>query len=202
MNHLLLIVCISLISLTSCRKIDPSPTTAVDSGNFYRSGQLSSEELNKLINLHGLRTVINLRGEHPGQKWFDDEFNLTESKQIHFISLDFELKQIPHRRTLINYLDALATAPRPILIHCDNGVERTGEAAAIYQMVVQGKSKAEAMQMLSKKYYYSESDDPSKKYFIEQVWQNEIWARNSYNPCKDQYNHYPHSLSECVDQNR
>lgn len=196
-----MILSLAIITLNSCRRVDPVGTTPVDAGKFYRSGQLTSAELDKLIRQQGIRTVINLRGEHPGEKWFDDEFNLTETKQVQFISLDFELKQIPHRRTLINYLDAIANAPRPILIHCDNGVERTGEAAAIYEMVVNGKSKAEAMVMLSKKYYYAESDDPSKKYFIEKVWQDENWARTAYDPCKDNYGYYPHTLSECVDQN-
>lgn len=174
--------------------------TPVENGQFYRSGQPTTGDLNKMITQQGIRTVINLRGEHPGQKWFDDEFAFLETKQLTFISLDFELKQIPHRRTLLAYLDAIETAPRPILIHCDNGVERTGEAAAIYEMVVNKKSKAEAMKMLSKTYYYNESDDPSKKYFIQNVWQDENWARNTYDPCEQQYGYYPHTLSECTDR--
>ncbi len=202
MNRIFLAFIFALVALTSCRRVDPIPTTVVDKDKFYRSGQPDLNELNKLITRDGIRTIINLRGEHPGEKWFDDEFALTESKQITFISLDFQLKQIPHRRTLLAYLDAIETAPRPILIHCDNGVERTGEAAAIYEMVVNKKSKAEAMKMLSKTYYYAESDDPSKKYFIEKVWQSEDWARNEYDPCVQNFGYYPHTLSECADRPR
>ncbi len=195
---LLLLLCIA--SLTSCRQTTASPVTIVDEGKFFRSGQPSKNELDNLIRTKGIRTVINLRGTHPGQKWFDDEFNLTETKQVRFISLDFELNHLPHRRTLRQYLDAIENSPKPILIHCDNGVERTGEAAAIYELAINKKTKAEAMVMLSSAYNYDESDDPTKKHFIEKVWQNEEWAKNIYDPCVQTYAYYSHDLPECKDK--
>lgn len=196
----ILLIALFITTLSSCRRVAPLPDSEIDPGNFYRSGQLKIADLDRLVSKKGIRTIINLRGVHPGEKWFDDEFNYTESKQINFHSLDFELKQLPHRRSLLLLLDILKNAPRPILIHCDNGVERTGEVAAIYEMVIKGKSKAEAMKMLSSKYSYDESDDPSKKYFIETVWKGEDWARNIYNPCKQNYSYYNRKQPECTQQ--
>lgn len=196
----ILLIAILTITITSCRRTSPLPDSEVDPGNFYRSGQMKVDDLDRLVRKKGIRTIINLRGTHPGEKWFDQEFNYTESKQIRFYSLDFELKQLPHRRSLLLLLDILKNAPKPILVHCDNGVERTGEVAAIYEMVIKGKPKAQAMNMLSAKYSYDESDDPSKKYFIESVWKGEDWARNVYNPCKQDYSYYNRKQPECVEQ--
>ncbi len=41
------------------------------------------------------------------------------------------------------------TAPRPVLIHCKVGADRSGLAAAIWQGVIEGRPKSEAKKQLS-----------------------------------------------------
>ena len=38
-----------------------------------RSGQLSDPELKRVVERHSIRSVINLRGSHPGEPWYDSE---------------------------------------------------------------------------------------------------------------------------------
>ena len=45
----------------------------IDPGKYYRSAQLHPDELQKAIDHFQIRTVINLRGEAPEEKWFQEE---------------------------------------------------------------------------------------------------------------------------------
>jgi hypothetical protein len=109
-------------------------------------------------------------------------------------------ERLPHRKDLIRLLDAFKNSPRPILLHCQAGVDRTGEASAIYEMLYMGKSKKEALEMLSLKFGYLESNEPAKIYFIRDVWQGETWAREQYFPCSGQYHFYDIKSSECKEE--
>lgn len=196
-------ICSAVLILSSCREVETQTAIEIDPGKVYRSGQLSPEALKKLIQEKNIKTVINLRGEFPGQKWFDQEFLVTEQLNVALVSVDMILGSIPHRYSLLYLLESFRNAERPILIHCDTGIERTGEASAIYEMIYLRKSKDEAMNMLSKKFgYQSGKSDPSKEYFISRLWVDETWAINDYDPCKKQYNYYDPTNVECNSRSR
>ena len=189
-----------LPGLTSCR-LTGLLVSEIDPGKFYRSGQLLLDTYKETLETYKIKTVINLRGEAPGKKWFDEQFTTSEDMNIRYVSIDMKLNQIPHRRTLLLLLDTLATAEWPMLVLCDTGIERTGEVSALYQMLYMNKSREQALEMLSKKYSYVDGkSDPSKKYFISQLWQNTTWAEKDYDPCTQNYLYYDRNQSECVDQ--
>ena len=52
---------------------------AVKEGAFYRSAQLSKDELQSTIREHKIRSVLNLRGAHPGQAWYDEELAVSQA---------------------------------------------------------------------------------------------------------------------------
>lgn len=162
----------------------------VDPGKVYRSNQLDAEQLQGIITSKGIKTIINLRGENHGASWYENEKKVAQQNGVRLINISMSAKNIPHRDNLIKLLDGFRDAERPILIHCKAGVDRTGEASAIYQMLYMGKSRKEAMEMLSARFLYLENKNPAKKYFIKEVWQGEAWARTQYFPCQSQYNYY------------
>ena len=176
----------------SCRLV------TVDPGQVYRSPQPTAEHLENYIQNYGIKTVINLRGENPSKQWWIEEHEIVKKYDLTFINISMSAKHLPHRKNLIKLLDAYKTAPRPILIHCLAGVDRTGEATAIYQMLYMGKSKEEALKMLTPEYGYFEKFKPAKKYFIEHVWQDENWAYEQYNPCLGQYKFYDTHQKACL----
>ena len=45
----------------------------VEEGALYRSAQLSADELQTAIRDHGIKAILNLRGAHPGEPWYDGE---------------------------------------------------------------------------------------------------------------------------------
>lgn len=180
-----------LLALTGCRFHE------VERGVLYRGPQPSGEELEKAITTYGLKTVINLRGEAPGESWYDEEKEVVDRLGANLVNIAMSASHLPHKENLIKLLDALKDAPRPILIHCKAGVDRTGEASAIYQMIYMGKTREQALEMLSDKYGHFEDFMPAKRYFIRDVWQGEEWARKEYDPCLGQYQYYDATNSHC-----
>jgi protein tyrosine/serine phosphatase len=170
----------------------------VDPGKFYRSAQLSGEELDLAIRTYGIRTVINLRGENPGEKWYDDEVQVTNKDGVKLVSIGMSAKRLPNRKDLIALVEQFETAERPLLVHCQAGADRTGEASAIYEMDYMGKSREEALEMLTLKYDHLEVAAPAKRYFIG-LYGGKDWALHTYDPCQADYKYYD-KASLCPNQ--
>lgn len=172
---------------------------AVDPGKLYRSAQLlRTWEFEDYVGKNGIKTVINLRGASPSSSWYKTEVAMLKKLGVRQIDIPMSASRLPHQADLIKLLEAFQTAQRPILIHCLQGADRTGEAAAIYQMLYMGKTKDEALKMLSWKYGHLEFLFPAKKYFIKEVWQGLDWAYNDYEPCAGNLRYYDPENSRCL----
>ncbi len=85
----------------------------------------------------GIRTIINLRHD------LSDE-SLTSG-------LGFGLVEIPIRAwgfsedDIVKVLKAIQAAPKPVLVHCQMGSDRTGVVIAMYRIVFQGWTKEDAL---------------------------------------------------------
>jgi protein tyrosine/serine phosphatase len=117
---------------------------AVEEGAFYRSAQLTKGELQQAVRDHGIKAVLNLRGAHPGEAWYDDEVAVSNALGVkHY---DYGLSA--HRRVTEKQIDDLLAivrdAPKPLLVHCKSGADRAGLVSALYQFAVEGKSRDEA----------------------------------------------------------
>ena len=189
-----LAICVLSFNLSACYYYE------VDEGKLYRSSQPSADDLEKAAQA-GIKTVINLRGASPGADWYEAEKAVTSAHGLLQIDIGMSAGRLPHRSDLIKLLDAFATAPRPILVHCKAGVDRTGEATAIYQMLYMNKTKEESLKMLSEKFGYFEANKPAKIYFIRDLWQGEQWAREEYKPCSGEYKFYDTNNIECQGEN-
>jgi protein tyrosine/serine phosphatase len=161
----------------------------IEPGTYYRSAQLTKKEFASAINKYHIRTIVNLRGESPKEKWYRDEVAVTSENNVALFSIGMSAGKIPHKANVVKLLDIFKTAERPMLVHCQAGADRTGEASAIYQMLYMNKSKEEALKMLTPKYFHIPKAKPAKRYFIK-LFEGEEWVRNTYNPCLGQYKYY------------
>lgn len=177
--------------LISCRFYE------VDPGRLYRSSQPSGAELEQYVNEAGIKTIINLRGENTGATWYDAEASVATKYNVNLVNIGMSAGRLPHRDDLIKLLDTFETAQRPMLIHCRAGVDRTGEASAIYEMLYMGKPKKEALAMLSPAFAHFEALMPAKLYFIRDLWVDEAWARDVYDPCVQNYKFYDKNNRHC-----
>lgn len=125
----------------------------VTTGEAYRSAQLDRDELEHYIRKYNIRSIINLRDEHPDENWYREEILTAENlKVIHFDFGGIGTSRPPEIDSVSKLLTLFATAPRPILLHCMAGADRSGLAAAIWKVAIDGTSISEAKKQLSLRY--------------------------------------------------
>ncbi len=104
----------------------------VIAGELYRSSQPSAATIAALQKKYGIRTIINLRGENSGHGWYDAE--VAEAKELGINHIDFGMSS-RHELTqeqAATLVKLMRDAPKPLLIHCQAGADRTGLATALY----------------------------------------------------------------------
>jgi protein tyrosine/serine phosphatase len=117
-------------------------------GRLYRSAQLPPEKFVSLARRVGLRTVINLRGENAGCEWYDEQFRSAQAMGIGFINYRMSASRELTPEQMAELARILRDAPKPILVHCGSGSDRTGLACALY-LFGAGHSSSSAAQQLS-----------------------------------------------------
>jgi protein tyrosine/serine phosphatase len=58
----------------------------------------------------------------------------------------------PNEALLTRLIETLRTVEMPVVIHCEGGADRTGLAAALYELLVMGRSAEVASAQLSFRY--------------------------------------------------
>ncbi len=116
----------------------------VTEGQVYRSAQLGPGQLAGAVHRYGIRTVLNLRGPNPGKAWFDQELAASAELGVRHLDLALSAREELSDAQLAGLVDILRRAPRPLLIHCEGGSDRTGLAAAVFHLAVERRAAAEA----------------------------------------------------------
>ncbi len=124
---------------------------AVESGQVYRSAQLDGEDLTRRIQENGIKSVLNLRGESPGSDWYDAELAAARSQGVTHLDYRMSAGKPLSLEQMQEVLRLIEQAPKPILIHCKAGADRTGLVSAIY-LANQGASMERVQQALSVRY--------------------------------------------------
>jgi len=115
-------------------------------GQVYRSSQPSPAELREMVRKYGLRTVICLRGENEPEIQAVEK--VAAELGVKFVSISLHASKLPEPRQMAKLVDALDNAPRPILIHCRQGVDRSGMASAVAALIVGKVGLAKALVQL------------------------------------------------------
>jgi protein tyrosine/serine phosphatase len=121
----------------------------VTSGEAYRSAQLDKDLMEYYLSKYGIRSVINLRGENAGKEWYAQEENICRSLNVKYYNVKMSATKEPSSTLIETLVGIYKTAPRPVLIHCRGGADRSGLAAAIWKMAIDGQPKSEAKKQLS-----------------------------------------------------
>ncbi|KKQ49393.1 MAG: hypothetical protein US69_C0006G0035 [candidate division TM6 bacterium GW2011_GWF2_38_10] len=156
----------------------------VEKGVFYRSQQLSPDSLAYYLKRYGIKTLINLRGKGPCQCW-EKEAAVAQRLGVASFLLSMSAVYLTSRQDLITILTLFDSVPRPILVHCVGGADRTGEVSALWVLDQMKLPKEKALEQLSIKYGHRKYKNTAKDFLIE-IWQGRDWAYNLYNPL-----HYP-----------
>lgn len=131
-------------------------------GTLYRSAQPTRDGIARLDEGVGLaagdapiRTVLSLRINHTDASLAAD----TSRVQLEHISVQ---SWYPEDEDVVRFL-RIATDParQPVLVHCRRGADRTGVMVAIYRVVVEDWTKADAIDEMTR-----------GGYGFNPVWQN------------------------------
>lgn len=115
----------------------------------YRSGELRAATLERAIDRHHLRSIVNLRGREEGRRWYEDERRIARERGLARYDLDFSSRLLPPRPAVVELLRVLRVAPEPVLLHCSAGADRAAFASVLARMVKEGASLQQARSELS-----------------------------------------------------
>jgi hypothetical protein len=97
-----------------------------------RSAQAYAGFLGPFLRAHRIRGLINLRGSNPGHFWWRYETRVCARAGIAHCDVKLNSRQLPTRAMLTALTDAFESVPRPFLLKCSGGQDRTSLAAALY----------------------------------------------------------------------
>jgi protein tyrosine/serine phosphatase len=116
------------------------PTTSVVDKQFnfhivddgvWRSSQPNAESIARM-KIHGLKTVVNLRGDSSNHVW---ESRIVDSLGLNYVNFPMDGKA---KQDTLYLREVLAFVQdennQPLLLHCLGGKDRTGIISALYKL--------------------------------------------------------------------
>jgi protein tyrosine phosphatase (PTP) superfamily phosphohydrolase (DUF442 family) len=124
---------------------------AVIPGRLYRSAQLSPAQLEHFVREHDIKTVVNLRGR-PFSDWYPAQSETTQGLGISQEDVTTSANRLPAPSEVRRLIEVFDQSEHPILIHCQQGADRTGLAAAVYLLLYSDADFATARRQCSPRY--------------------------------------------------
>ena len=104
----------------------------IEPGEAARSAQAYAGFLGPFLRAHGIRGLINLRGSNPGHSWWRYETGTCARGDIVHCDVKLNSRQLPAQATLATLIGAFESVPRPFLLKCSGGQDRTSFAAVLF----------------------------------------------------------------------
>ncbi len=149
MQHSIKLIVIALIIFVSCGAKPytySSPAEKIKIGNLqnlykvsdsvYRSEQPTAQDFRELEKA-GFKSVLNLRYSHSDE-------DAAQGTQLKLYSVPMMALTMEEGK-FVQAMKILRDAPKPILVHCQHGSDRTGAVIALYRILFQNWEKADAV---------------------------------------------------------
>ena len=148
----------------------------VSAGTVYRAAQMDGQKLARWKREYGIASILNLRGRNDGADWYETERAVADRVGIEHI--DFRMsdaKELTDEEVQA-LLAVMRDAPKPMLIHCKAGADRTGIASALYLAGIEGRKEHEAESHLSIAYGHVGLPYVSRAWAMDVTWERiEPW---------------------------
>jgi len=139
-------------------------------GEVYRSNQPSAQDINYYAKIYGIRTIVNLRGANKAS-WYAEEADAARKHGIKLIDFRMSASRALTSDQTDRLIALLKDAPKPILIHCKSGSDRTGLVSVIYLNRLAGIDEETAEGQLSVRFGHIGIPYLSSAYAMDQSWE-------------------------------
>lgn len=163
-------------------------------GSIYRSAQPSLIDIDEYEQKYGIKSLLNLRGfKTKGEIKLALDYSKAHGIETH--SVQMSASRLPSVEKLNSAIEFINNSPKPLLIHCRQGVDRTGLISAVALLLNNYTVEQALEQMTWDKGFlpYREQDILKNLLFNYSNWleQNNLttnkdnfmfWAKNLYKP--------------------
>lgn len=101
-------------------------------GDCARAAQAWAGGVGPFLEKRGIRALINLRGRNDDLSWWKNETGAAHARGIAHLDAMLDSRKLPTRAMLVRLIEAFDSAPRPFVLKCSGGQDRTSFAAALY----------------------------------------------------------------------
>jgi undecaprenyl-diphosphatase len=121
----------------------------ITAGEAYRSAKLDRDKLEYFVTKYDIKSIVNLTGEHPRKPWYREEIQVSAENHVKHYDIRLSATHEPTEEDARKLVEIFKTAPRPVLIHCKGGSDRSGLVAAMWKVIVDKEPKSQAGKQLS-----------------------------------------------------
>ena len=125
-------------------------THEISAGKMWRTYQPSPAHLKKWKD-RGVKTVINLRGDHPSGFFFLEE-DTCARLGLRMINFKVYSREAPSKEILHGARQLFEEIEYPAIMHCKSGADRAGMMSVLYKFFHEGAPLDQALEQLSFKY--------------------------------------------------
>ncbi len=121
----------------------------VTKNELYRGAQMDNDELSYYLNKYHIKSVLNLRGKSPDAQWYKDEIKISKKYGVRHYDYGLSASHILSIKRMKKIVALLKKLPKPILIHCKAGADRSGLVAALWLYKIKHYSFKKSFEQLS-----------------------------------------------------
>ncbi len=110
--------------------------------DIFRSAQLRSVNMPYYIKKYDIKSILNLRGD-TDKPWHKKELEIVDEYGISHYDYGIGDREVRTLKEMKDIVKLIKEAPKPLLIHCKAGADRTGLAVALYLYEVKKDENAE-----------------------------------------------------------
>jgi protein tyrosine/serine phosphatase len=112
----------------------------VDNG-VYRSAQLFSFNMPYYLEKYHIKSMLNLRGPSDA-KWYHDEIDICQEHHVKHYDYGIGDREVSSEKQMDEIIRLIKQAPKPLLIHCKAGADRTSLSSALYLYAIKNDRDA------------------------------------------------------------
>ena len=146
--YLLMAIVLLYFAINGALEIYPNFHTVIP-GKIYRSGQLNTWQFEHYIDKYHIKSVLNLRGKSSDQVWYRNEIRAIKQTNIRHYDLGLSAHGLTSVDNMKRLTDIIQTAPKPLLIHCWRGADRTGLGSVVSLIIFTEQPLSEIKKQLS-----------------------------------------------------